>query len=200
MSGLLEKILSMKGVLYVVTRFGGTRLRRIALSGRHASGGWNFLEQSSVREMVSLAEEHCSHGRILDMGCGTGSLGAALDPQQYESYLGVELSKPGLEKALSRGLTKPRFEAGDIQTFDTDERFDLIVFEETLYYVNPLIRRKTLERYSRLLKPGGRIIVTAAEPKRFANMLDMIRSDYEVLEDRTFTNSRRHLMVFRLKS
>jgi hypothetical protein len=43
----------------------------------------------------------------------------------------------------------------------------------------------------------GKIIVTIAQPERYANILKMIRKNFQVAEDRSFQDSARHLLVFR---
>jgi hypothetical protein len=43
--------------------------------------------------------------------------------------------------------------------------------------------------------PNGRIIVTVAQPARFARMLQMLRRNFEVTEEATFRGSERRLII-----
>lgn len=196
---LARTLLATRGIFYIVTRFapsGFAGLRRLALDANYQSGKWLFLRNSARPEMVALVETYTNRGRILDVGCGTGALAAAISPERYSHYHGIDLSTAGIDYAKQRGLPHATFELVDIHQFQNSQQYDLIVFEETLYYVNPLKRRTLLLTYASMLATGGTIIVTLADPKRFESLMNMVKHDYEVIEDRPFHNSRRRLLVF----
>lgn len=196
---LARTLLASRGIFYIVTRFAPSRLaglRRLALEANYQSGKWLFLRNSAQPEMVALVETYAKRGRILDVGCGTGALAAAISPERYFHYHGIDLTKAGIDYAKQRRLFHATFELADIHRFQDLQQYDLIVFEETLYYVNPLKRRTLLRTYASMLADGGTILVTLADPNRFESLMNMIKHDYAVIEDRPFQNSRRRLLVF----
>lgn len=192
----LRKLFSIRAILYYLcTRFGSRSLRSWAYDRQTGKEGWNFLDKTHSREVVRTVEKYAKQGRVLDLGCGTGILAGLLSPGSFEYYRGVDASSQAIALARKRASEKVNFELGDIQNYKCEDDFDLIVFEESLYYV-PFFRYRLLKRYARQLRPGGVFIVTVADPNRFARMIGMIRRKFQVLEDRYFQNSKRFLLVF----
>jgi len=147
--------------------------------------------------MVRVVEKYAKKGRILDMGCGTGILASMLNPDCFEHYLGVDASQEAIALAQKRKNVKVNFEVSDIQSYKCRGKFDLIMFEESLYYV-PFFRRRLLMRFAQSLCPEGLFIVTVADPNRFRRMIRMIRKNFQVVEDRfTSPTGRRLILVFR---
>ena len=193
----LNKVASWPGVLYVLTRFGGKRGRCIALDRYYVSGEWDYFENAHSREIVKVVETYARGGRILEMGCGPGGLAKCLDSNSFAFYLGVDASPEAMRRAWKLESDRMRFEVGEIQTYRCREKYDVIVFDESLYYA-PFFRRRLLRRYAASLLPGGHFVVTVAHPGRFAGMIRMIRKNFTVVEDRSPSlGSKRVLLVFR---
>ncbi len=192
---IVNELLCLPGVFFLITRFGGTALKQRALDAYHASGRWAALRNIPYPEMVALVARYARGGRILDCGCGTGATAAALPPDGFERYDGVELSPSAVAYAKARGLAKAEFYCGDVETFQPAGNYDVILFQEALYYLSAAVRRSTLRRYAATLKPKGVVIITVVDPRRFAAMLDSVRRDYRVVEDSSFHNSRRVFLV-----
>lgn len=191
----LKSFLSAKGVLYFLTRYAGSAVRRCSFDQYYRSGRWDYLDSDHSEEMVKVVEKYVRKGRILDMGCGTGILASMLNPDCFEHYLGVDASQEAIALAQKRKNVKVNFEVSDIQSYKCRGKFDLIVFEESLYYI-PFFRRRLLMRYAELLCPEGLFIVTIADPNRFRRMIGMIRKRFQLIEGRCFKNSGRLLLVF----
>jgi trans-aconitate methyltransferase len=192
----LKSFLSAKGVLYFLTRYAGSAIRRCSFDQYYKSGRWDYLDSDHSGEMVKVVERYANKGRILDMGCGPGILAGLLNHSSFEYYRGVDASSEAIAKARKRANERICFDIGDIQRYECEDDFDLIVFEESLYYV-PFFRYRLLKRYCRRLRPDGMFIVTVADPKRFRRMIRMIREKFQIIEDRYFKNSNRWLLVFR---
>lgn len=165
--------------------------------------GWAF-DQKSPKEYshspesqtVRVVEKYAKKGSILDLGCGTGALASDLNPDCFESYLGVDASEAAIGIAQKRSTRKINFEIGDLQHYKCKGKYDLIVFEESLYYV-PFFRQRLLRRYARYLRPGGLFIVTVAHPDQFKGMIKMIRKNFHIIEDKfTSPSGGRLLLVF----
>jgi SAM-dependent methyltransferase len=196
MSKKLKSILFFKGVFYFLTRYAGSVLRSFSFDQYYKSGRWDYLDNDHSGEMVKVVERYANKGRILDVGCGPGILAGLLNPGSFEYYQGVDASSEAIAMARKRVSEKINFDVGDIQSYECEDDFDLIIFEESLYYV-PFFRYRLLKRYGRRLSPDGMFIVTVADPKRFRRMIGMIRKKFQIIEDRYFNNSNRWLLVFR---
>ena len=95
--------------------------------------------------------------RVLDMGCGSGaitrSIAEKIGPTGY--VLGIDPSENLIEQARQNATNQPGlvFEQGDVYSFDTPDRFDVVTCARTLQW---LARPKeALNNMKRLVKPGG---------------------------------------------
>jgi 2-polyprenyl-3-methyl-5-hydroxy-6-metoxy-1,4-benzoquinol methylase len=75
--------------------------------------------------------------------------------------------------------------------------YDIILFSESLYYVPAAHRVPLLQRLAKHLKPGGAIVATFSQAKRYRKIIGNIRRQFVAIEAGTFTGSTRYLMVFR---
>ena len=74
------------------------------------------------------------NGTILDVGCGEGTLSDYLNNDQREKYLGIDLSKEAvrLGKLKRPGI---KFKSTNAENFVPRQKFDVIIFNEVLYYM-----------------------------------------------------------------
>jgi SAM-dependent methyltransferase len=120
---------------------------------------WNARESLHHRVIAAFADGFDGAARILDAGCGEGVLQRAMRQVGYASYLGVDLSATAAERAqAAAGDDRTQFRQGDANSFEPEGEFDLIVFNECLYYLSD--PRATLLRLSRHLSPRGLIVVS----------------------------------------
>lgn len=96
--------------------------------------------------------------RVLEIGCGHGRLVQLLASVDFAEYTGVDWSDHAVQRARSLSISHARFEVGDMDHWDTSERFDVIVLDECLYYsVDPC---KMFERALGWLSDDGVVIVS----------------------------------------
>lgn len=107
--------------------------------------------------LLPYLEETCASG--VDLGCGTGLMGAALSGR-VAHFVGVDLSEKMLKEAEKKGVYQA-CEVGDLETFleGGDTLFDLITAADVLIYVGPLER--TFKGVRARLKSGGLFAFTA---------------------------------------
>lgn len=94
---------------------------------------------------------------VLDLGCGTGLLGACLAP--LEGYIvGVELSAPMIEQAARHNVYYRfhRVNLLDALRETPDSTFDVIAALDVFIYVGDL--QQAIADAHRILVPGGRLI------------------------------------------
>jgi SAM-dependent methyltransferase len=97
---------------------------------------------------------------ILDAGCGHGGLWKWVNPN-FESYLGVDVATEAIAQANTTDNPKASFVAADLASWETPRRFDLIIFNESLYYLpDP---RATVVRFDEFLNPGGSFIISICQ-------------------------------------
>ncbi len=114
---------------------------------------WSIAE--ALRQ-IGMRPAHKANQRILEIGSGFGYLTYALNRAGYACY-GIDISVEGV--ASARRDFGDFYEAKDLMEMTSDEgRFDLIIATELIeHVVNP---SAIIEKAKKLLKPGGRILLT----------------------------------------
>ena len=93
--------------------------------------------------------------RVLDVGCGDGTLLALLERSKGVDGRGLELSQEGVNVAVARGLSVIQGDADtDLATYP-DKAFDVVILSQTLQATQA---PKTV--MEQLLRIGERVIVT----------------------------------------
>ncbi|HYE53958.1 MAG TPA: class I SAM-dependent methyltransferase [Chitinophagaceae bacterium] len=111
-------------------------------------------------ERYEFAYRHLVTGRILDIACGVGYGTYLLAECSGQNCTGVDVSGAAIEYATNRyGHPKIRFIRDELLGFRDDEGFENIVSLETIEHIpDP---GKVADHLCGLLKPGGRLIISA---------------------------------------
>lgn len=130
----------------------------VATSGEayeRSMGRWSALLAEAMLDALVLPQG----GAVLDAGCGTGALSAAIGRRDASARLtGVDLSEAFLVAARAR-MPGGRFMAGDITRLDLpDHAFDAALSLLVLQFVPD--RAAAAAELVRVVKPGG--LVAAA--------------------------------------
>src|SRR5436190_9211969 len=99
--------------------------------------------------------------RVLDAGTGSGNLAAALY-RQGAGVVGLDFCEPALVIARSKA-PGARFEFGDLtkRLAFSDHTFDLVTCSAVLHVLTRDQQSFALSELTRVLQPGGRLVVTA---------------------------------------
>jgi 2-polyprenyl-3-methyl-5-hydroxy-6-metoxy-1,4-benzoquinol methylase len=193
----LQKLLAARGIHYLATRFGWQKLRGLAFDEKYRQGDWNFSTEGTG-ELAAVIRHYLREGDLLIMGCGGASILKDLEASKLKSALGIDLSSEAIRLAGRFASEKISFQLADMVTFQCPRPYDVILFSESLNYVPVASQESFLRRLAESLKPGGVFVVTIAQAKRYADILEGIRKSFHVLEDRPFSGSSRQLIVFDL--
>jgi 2-polyprenyl-3-methyl-5-hydroxy-6-metoxy-1,4-benzoquinol methylase len=184
-------------------------LKRIFWDKEYSGNKWDFADHTENDCVYSHLEKHAANGSILDLGCGSGNTANELAPDAYQKYLGVDISEVCLTKARRRSqesgrAAKNQFVFGEILQFSTPQKFDVVLFRESLYHVPMGKIVSTLNRYSKNLRENGVIIVriytsdTNGTPKpRPTAMIGIIEREFDVVENCHYRESGATVIVFR---
>jgi SAM-dependent methyltransferase len=114
---------------------------------------------------------------LLDVGCGTGRLGASLKALGIPRVVGVELNPRAAEQARA---ALDEVVLADVERDELpfeDASFDCIVYGDVLeHLVDPWA---TLVRQRRLLAPAGAVIVSIPNVGHWRNVLNVARGRWE---------------------
>jgi SAM-dependent methyltransferase len=104
---------------------------------------------------------------VLDVGCGYGRA-APIFLEAGCAYTGVDISPIAIDDARTR-LPGIRFFVGDLNTWDTDERFDLVAaLWVMIHFVDDMAWLSLVERCLSWVAPGGSFLMV----NRFPRMTD----------------------------
>jgi len=131
------------------------------LDRKYRRGGFRFLDSLSELGHYLIVAGYIralfESPAILDVGCGHGRLPEFLEGC-VARYRGIDLSPEAVARARRRAPPHMAFEVADLDTWQPPERYDVIVFCESLAYAaHPVY---TLRRYARSLAPDGALVVS----------------------------------------
>lgn len=93
---------------------------------RDLGGGAMRVDLQIIADMIA------ANSRVLDVGCGDGSLLAYLDRHKNVDGRGIELSMTGVSAAVTQGLSVIQGDADtDLKDYP-DQAFDYVVLSQTL--------------------------------------------------------------------
>jgi 2-polyprenyl-3-methyl-5-hydroxy-6-metoxy-1,4-benzoquinol methylase len=156
----------------------------------YANGGWDHIRQIDEFGRYSVIAGYIQHAKnsekILDVGCGEGILQERLCESKYSRYVGIDISRVAIERATRRRNGKSTFLISSIEGFDTSEKFDVIIFNECLYYFqDPLA---ILEKYKCFLEKNGVLIMSMYASDNTMKLWKMIDRRYSVEDEVKVTN------------
>lgn len=137
---------------------------------------WNWQSGNSSRQegyftaMVGVGivrfmkQQHLVKGKILDYGCGAGHMLSLLSQQPNVELYGLDFSPDSIEQTKQRVknplVLKELYVVDKLPSAFKSEIFDTITFIETIEHLQNKMLENTLVEIHRLLKPGGRLLLT----------------------------------------
>lgn len=143
--------------------------------------------------------------RILDVGCGTGGLMLFLQAHGYRDVRGFDLSECAVSLCRSRGLTVELDSMVNLARRDGEQKFDVIVSNDTLCYLDGEQQRTFVVDCHAALNPGGMLIMNLPALAAFRGIHDIsvgIRQRFtslavrELFKDSGFTLIRENYWPF----
>lgn len=136
-----------------------------------------------------------SNSTVLDVGCGTGILGEALKTKKNCRVYGIEFSKESARISAKR-LDGVHVLDIENQEFRSSIKFDVIIFADVLEHLrNP---EKVLPKYTKLLKPGGRFVISLPNVANWTMRLKLLFGNFTYA--RTGILDETHLRFFTLNT
>lgn len=152
-------------------------------------GDW-IIEKPQTAFQDALRKGWIS-GDILDSGCGKGDLGLYLASRNM-NVLGIDFSPAAIEEANARSIetnVTADFLVWDIMELDSlDREFDTVVDSGTLHSLESGPRKAYVHQLHNVLRPGGRVVVLAAEEYLGRNELESLFASWrkEFIADSVF--------------
>ncbi|WP_168195531.1 methyltransferase domain-containing protein [Bradyrhizobium sp. NAS80.1] len=184
---LREGVRDLVDTAFANERSGRLRIRasREILDHEYACGRWDYLSRPEEMTRYAVIVGYCRCGgnvsSVLDLGCGSGVLRRWLHPLPID-YVGVDLSDRAIETARQEWTdASTRFVATDLATYVPDRKFDLIVFNEVLYYFEQ--PDQILMHFSTFLEQNGRFVISLWESAESRRAWQRSRDSVQVLDE-----------------
>ncbi len=131
-----------------------------------SSGKWDGLEFSPLERarhavIGMFLQQYAPEGSVLDVGCGFGTTTDFLNPVQKSLYLGIDISETAVSEAKKR--KKASFLVADFLKFNPEKKFDVLLFNEVLYYLE---EEPALRHAMELIREGGLVIISLYSQKK----------------------------------
>lgn len=151
---------------HVSSRFGhGNRVSKSVWEKQFEGEDWDYLYGITERDhYLAIADllKKQEGGRVLDVGCGQGVLYHYMS-KKFKSlnYLGIDISSNAINKARV-SFSEAKFEQIDFDYQNLKGEFDVIIFNETLYYFNKPLA--TIQKcINQNLNSGGCFIISMCD-------------------------------------
>lgn len=169
----------------------GKPVDRDVWDSQYEEGYWDHL--SSIHELARYATLAAytdflhSAADVLDVGSGRGELLRLLERYNVNKYLGIDVSAKAV--ALAKlSFPDAHFEVAHFDQWRTSARFDVIIFNESLYYAER--PAQTLLRYANYLNEGGSLVVSIHRRGQRAFIWRDLHKRFDVLSATTIENQR----------
>ena len=125
-------------------------------SSQRSPNEWQLRRAEAILDLLRSCP--LENPRILDLGCATGWMTSRL--AEFGIAEGVDLSETAIAMARSQ-FPGIRFTAGDLYEISlTAEAFDIVVCQEVIAHVGD--PPGLIQRIDSVMKPGGYLVITAA--------------------------------------
>lgn len=112
--------------------------------------------------------------RMLDAGCGTGGMLAALRRAGFSNLRGFDFSEDGVAYACSRGFDVVQHDLTRLGSFAPGEQFDVIICHDVFCYFDEARLHDILRAVAEKLQPGGIFISNNNAFGHFAGIHDRV--------------------------
>lgn len=115
-------------------------------------------EDARYGALTALMLRYEAQGPILDVGCGDGLLEERYRKLSTVPMVAFDYSAVAIEHAQSRQLSNVEFLCADSRSFQADRLFSMVVFNESLYYVDEYLG--LMKNLSGSLAQNGTFVVS----------------------------------------
>jgi len=120
---------------------------------------WELRQRTADLAQIQPGE------KVLDVGCGTGTLAMEVEPRvgAMGRVVGIDPGEQQIARARSkatrRGLSI-EFQIGVTEQLDfPDQTFDVVLSTIMMHHLSDTLKRQGLAEIARVLKPGGRLVI-----------------------------------------
>jgi SAM-dependent methyltransferase len=144
-----------------------------------------FVQGDNPEDVAIAAAAEVAPKRVLDVGCGPGSLTERFIDELGAEVCAVDISERMVELARARGLDAKVADAESLP-YGNDE-FDLVFAGWVLYHVPGL--GQAIAECARVLRPGGRLVASTYREDNLSELWDLIDPGLEPRDPLSFSHA-----------
>ena len=132
---------------------------------------WGTQPADFLDELISLCPP-AKDKKVLDIGCGEGKDAVFMAEKGYD-VTAFDLTDNGIKKThrlASEKGAKINAYVDDINTFETDEQFDIIYSSGTIKYLFAETKKGFFDKLNRITKKGGFVFLNVFVEKPFLEL------------------------------
>lgn len=122
---------------------------------------YNLFRKAIAKDPFGFVKSYLPEGhfKLLDVGCGPGTLFSALSDLDVE-YVGVDYFQRYVDEAKQKFGSKGTFICEDLskESLDLNEKFDVIFLGGVLHHLDDATIGKILSKFPKLLNPNGFVL------------------------------------------
>jgi 2-polyprenyl-3-methyl-5-hydroxy-6-metoxy-1,4-benzoquinol methylase len=157
---------------------------------QYAGGYWDFLRGQDELPRYSIIAGYCrlkgAGLSILDVGCGEGVLVENLASDQYERFVGIDLSETAIQRARAAEHPNCDYISIDASTYRPESRFDVIIFNEVVSYFSDPVEQ--IQRYQSFLEHHGVVIVSMHHNYNTDLIWNRIDKAFNIIDENSVAN------------
>lgn len=165
--------------------------KRARFEWEYLTGQWDTLkspyEYERFNALVELTAKYVKGASILEVGSGEGLLLPKISAE-YDYFMGIDISEIAITRANLMKSDKVAFVRADFEYFVPDSKFDVIIFNESLYYSKKPV--EVMERYKSFLSGPKIFAISTHENKHGLRLVKYIHDHYDCLDSKTTKNIR----------
>lgn len=141
----------------------------------------NLAESQRIKLMLSEVDRlNIKNRNILDMGCYDGIFLASIK-NRNNNFFGLEASDYEVKKCQEKGIDAGQFFFNDLDRLPYDDNFfDLVIAGEIIEHI--FDTDFFLEEIKRILKPGGKLLISTPNMASFGRRLLLLFGFNPVIE------------------
>ena len=132
---------------------------------------WGLEPGDFLFELINLCPP-AENTKVLDIGCGEGKDAVFMAEKGYD-VTAFDLTENGIRKTIAlahkRGV-KVNAYVDDINTFETDEQFDIIFSTGTVQYIFDENKEAFFKKLEKITKPNGIVFINVFVEKSFLEL------------------------------
>jgi 2-polyprenyl-3-methyl-5-hydroxy-6-metoxy-1,4-benzoquinol methylase len=174
----------------------GKRVAKIVWEKQYKDRFWDYLagdeERKHYEEIVRFYQKYGTGKSILDIGCGHGVLYGYLDSLIGNlRYAGVDIAQQAIQWA-KKLYPSTDFSVCDFQYESLNQKADVIIFNETLYYFNKPLQ--TLEKcIKENLNANGIFIISMCDYSNHELIWEQLATTFTQLDAVVVSNEKGQL-------